>query len=73
MNIFSILMMFECLTFLIRAAQTQACRPWGCQGCQAPPDFGRSVNPISTKGGRLCPPNNTGTPGFSDLPTALTK
>ena len=37
----------------------------------APPDFGRSVNPISTKGGRLCPPNNTGTPGFSDLPTAL--
>ena len=36
-----------------------------------PPDFGRSVNPISTKRGRLCPPNNTGTPGFSDLPTAL--
>ena len=34
-------------------------------------DFGRSVNPISTKGDRLCPPNNTGTPGFSDLPTAL--
>ena len=22
-------------------------------------------------GGRLCPPNNTGIPGFSDLPTAL--
>ena len=22
-------------------------------------------------GGRLFPPNNTGTPGFSDLPTAL--
>ena len=36
----------------------------------APPNFGRSVNPISTKrGGRLCPPNNTGTPEFSDLPT----
>ena len=35
------------------------------------PDFGRSVNPISAKGGILCPPNNTGTPGFSDLPTAL--
>ena len=35
------------------------------------PDLGRSVNPITTKGGRLCPPNNTGTPGFSDLPTAL--
>ena len=37
----------------------------------APPDFGRSVNPILTKGGRLCPPNNTGTPGFSDLATAM--
>ena len=37
------------------------------------PYFGRSFNPISTRvgGGRLCPPNNTGTPGFSDLPTAL--
>ena len=36
-------------------------------------DFGRSVNPISTRGGggRLCPPNNTGTPVFLDLPTAL--
>ena len=22
-------------------------------------------------GGRLCPPDNTGTPGFSDLPTDL--
>ena len=37
----------------------------------APPDFGRTVKPISTKVGRLCTPNNTGTPGFSDLPTAL--
>ena len=37
------------------------------------PDFGRSVNPISIKGGRSCPPNNTGTPGFSDFPTALHK
>ena len=35
------------------------------------PDFEKSVNPISTKGGILCPPNNTGTTGFSDLPTAL--
>ena len=39
---------------------------------KTPPVFGRSVNPISTKGGRLCPPDNTGhPPGFSDLPTAL--
>ena len=43
----------------------QACRPW------APSDFGRSANPISSKGGRLCPPNNTGTPEFSDVPMAL--
>ena len=45
--------------------------PGGTGGAMAPPDFGRSVNPISTKGGKSCPPNNTGTPGFSDLPTAL--
>ena len=30
----------------------------GCAGCaMAHTDFGRSVNPISTKGDRLCPPN----------------
>ena len=41
-------------------------------GAMVPPNFGRSVNPISTRGGgRLYLPNNTGTPGFSDLSTAL--
>ena len=45
--------------------------PGGAGGAKAPSDFGRSVNPISTKGGRLYPLNNTGTPGFSALPTAL--
>ena len=45
--------------------------PGGAGGAMAPPNFGRSVNPISTKGGRLCPPYNTGTPEFSDPPTAL--
>ena len=45
--------------------------PGGAGGVPSTPDFGRSVNPISTKGDRLCPPNNTGTPGFSYLPTAL--
>ena len=31
--------------------------PW-CAGCaMAHPDFGRSVNPISTKVDRFCPPN----------------
>ena len=42
--------------------------PGGAGGVKAPPDFDTSVNPISAKGGRLCPPYNTGTPGFSDLP-----
>ncbi len=45
--------------------------PGGAGGAMAPPNFGRSVNPILIKGGRLCPPNNTGTPKFSDLSTAL--
>ena len=48
--------------------------PGGAGGAMAPPDFGRSLNTISSKRGRLCPPpNNTGTPGFSDLPTALNR
>ena len=40
-------------------------------GAMAPPDSARSVkvNPISTREGRLCLPNNTGTPEISDLPT----
>ena len=25
------------------------------EGARAPPKFGRSVNPIQTRGGRLCP------------------
>ena len=37
----------------------------------APPDFGRSVNPISTRGDRLCPPNHYWHPQFSDLLMAL--
>ena len=45
--------------------------PGGAGGAMAHSDFGRSVNPIRNRGERLCPPNNNGTPGFSDLPTAL--
>ena len=36
-----------------------------------PPDFGRSVNPVSTRGTDYAHLITTGTPGFSDLPTAL--
>ena len=39
-------------------------------GC-AHPDFGRSINPISTRGTDYAHLITTGTPGFSDLPTAL--
>ena len=37
----------------------------------APPDSGRSVNPISTRGKDYAHLITTGTPGFSDIPTAL--
>ena len=44
----------------------------GCAGCaMAHPDICRSVNPISTKGTDYAHLITTGTPGFSDLPTAL--
>jgi hypothetical protein len=43
----------------------------GARGAMASPDFDRSVNPISTRWGRFFSPNNTGTPGFSDLPKTL--
>ena len=47
--------------------------PGGAGVARAPPDFGRLINLISTMRARLCPPHNTGTPGFSDLPTSLLK
>ena len=34
----------------------QARRKRGAEGALAPPVFGRTVNPISTRGSRLCPP-----------------
>ena len=47
----------------------------GAGGASAPPNFDRSVNPISTMGGgRLCPPQYyqvPDPPGFSDLATGL--
>ena len=55
-----------CQLFIVRGVV-----PGGDGSAMAPPDLGRSVNPISIRGGRLRPPNNTGTPEFSDLPTAL--
>ena len=37
----------------------------------APPIFGRSANPISTRGDTLSPPSTTSPPKISDLATAL--
>ena len=45
--------------------------PVDAGGAMAPPDFGRSVNPILTRGTDYAHLITTGTPGFSDLPTAL--
>ena len=36
----------------------------GQGGALPPPDFGRSVNPISTRGDRLCPPITMAPPDF---------
>ena len=49
----------------------QGCRSWGCRGAMTPPDFGRSVNPILCRGTDCAHVITTGTPGFSNLPTAL--
>ena len=45
--------------------------PGDAGGAMAPPDFGRSGNPISTRGTDYAHLITTSTPGFSDLPTAL--
>ena len=45
--------------------------PRGVGDAMAPPDFGRSVDPISSRGTDYTHLIATGTPGFSDLPTAL--
>ena len=45
--------------------------PGSAGGAMAPPIFGTSVNPISTKGADYAPHITTGTPRFSDRPTVL--
>ena len=42
----------------------------GAGGALATPEFISSVNPIPTRGGRLCPPHYC-TPGFENLMTSL--
>ena len=64
----SFLIRFMLCQFIYLVPTCRPVVPGGAGG--APPYFGRSVNPILTKGGRLSPP--TRNPGFLDLPTALT-
>ena len=45
--------------------------PGGAGGAMAPPDFGRSVNPISTRGTDYAHLTTTSSLGFPDHPTAL--
>ena len=53
------------------ACVCQVCRSRGCQGC-APPNFGKSVNPISTRAADYAHHITTAPPPRSlDLPTAL--
>ena len=40
-------------------------------GARAPPEFGKSVNPVQTMGGRLCPSHYCQPPGFKMLSTPL--
>ena len=52
---------------VIAVLEAQACRPWGLPG-----DFGKSLTLSQPRGAdyvhQIC---DKGTPGFSDLPTAL--
>ena len=49
----------------------QARRKWGGLGSLAPPIFGQTVNPISTRVADYAHHSNTSPPGFLDLATAL--
>ena len=56
---------------VLTAFQTRGVVPGGAVGAMTPPDFGRSVNPISTRGTDYAHLITTVTPEFSDTPTAL--
>ena len=50
----------------------QACRPWGCRGCRGKPQVLADQLILSKPGwADYAYHITTGTPGFSDLPTAL--
>ena len=43
----------------------------GAEGAKAPPEFGRSVNPIQTMGGRLCPSHYCQSPRIKKAITTI--
>ena len=63
--------------FIHLAASLPACLPirpvgaWGARGGMSPPDFGKSVNTISTRGADYAHHDTTGLLGISYPPTAL--
>ena len=46
-----------CLFSMQNICLRRGVMPGSAGGLMAPPNFGRSVNPISTREDRLCPPN----------------
>ena len=46
-------------------------RGGGAEGARAPSEFGRTVTPIQTRGGRLCPSHYCQPHGFKRLSTSL--
>ena len=56
--------------FSIRVYYRHVAR-WEAGGAAASPDFGGSVNPISTRGDTLSPPSTTCPPGFLTLAACL--
>ena len=45
----------------------------GAEEARAPPEFGRSVNPIQTEGPDYTPHTTASPPGFKKLSTSLSK
>ena len=48
-----------------------AARGGGAEGAGAPPEFGRSVNPIQIRGADFAPHTTASPPGFKKLSTPL--
>ena len=65
--------MYSTFNRVYRVVHSRGVVPGGAVGAIAPPHFGRSLNPISTRGvgGDYAHQIKMAPPSFSDLPTAL--